>query len=162
MIDLMIKPNMNGHKEINIVKSDGTKVDISWDDAITGNGNTALQNLKDAMRRSVDPQIQVYRYQHPNEKCTNPTCEKKSCDMQIDHVNYFDCLVENFLRTVNNSYPLTFSDAPDGSNRACFSIEDKDWEDRWKFFHEKHAILTTLCKPCNQERKKYKKGSVVL
>lgn len=161
IIDLCIKPNMNGDKEIQIVKSDETNQDISWRIAIRGTGNTILTNLKSAMRYSIIPQVQFYRYQNQNENCTDQNCENKSHDLDIDHVNYFDCLVENFLRTVND-YTLTFNDAPDGSNRSCFKNEDKDWEVKWQSYHQKHAILTTLCKPCNQERKKYKKGSVIL
>ena len=161
VIDLCIKANMNGSKEIQIVKSDLTNEDISWHIAITGNRNTNLKNLISAMRYSINSHVQFYKYNH-NENCTNKDCDNKSSDLHIDHVNYFECLVENFLRTVNNIYPLMFNDAPDGSNRSCFANEDKDFEVKWQSYHQKHAILTTLCKPCNLKRKKYKKGSIVL
>jgi hypothetical protein len=161
MVDLCIRPNQMNRQayEINVIRSDGTREDISWKVCITGKAKTKTDELYRALRYSINEQLYAYKQENPTDTCR--MCHKTAPKVHIDHIIHFECLVENFLRTVPAA-PASFNDATDGSNRRCFRPEDEAWERAWQTYHERHATLRAVCQQCNLRREKYRAGSVVL
>jgi len=152
----IIKNKLNNKAyELNIINLDGSILDISWKLCVTSKHKTPKQELSSALRYSIEEQIHDYKNKVNIDKCV-------SCNTftngkpHIDHVIYFEKLVNDF-NTINIlPIPSIFDEASDNSNRRAFTKNDIKYETAWKKFHKENAILQVLCKDCNLRREKYK------
>lgn len=141
---------------LDIIRIDGSRIDISWKTCVSGKGATIEKKLKSAMRQAVGEQIRDFR----NAKLiVGVLCER--CGIKLDgrgHVDHdltFDLLVKQFLQDFPN-YPSDFDDSPDGE-MAIFKREHTQYKDIWSSFHKTHAKLLLTCERCNLTRKKSNK-----
>jgi len=114
-----------------------------------------------AMRSTILPQIQNFKYNNPAE-CD--ICKKPFHidDLQVDHKPplTFKRLSEIFLEKIwKKPIPMTFRkscELNDGARRPkdtrtdAFLEEDIEINDAWYKFHENNCILRSLCKPCHK------------
>lgn len=152
----LIKRSFKGHVELHLLRADGTQVDISWKTCASGKGNTSLQNLKEAMRVSIEPQIDDFRNLNFEIGMYCQICGLNILsihDSQIDHEIHFETLVNNFLLVNTIKVPDDFDDEII-TNRAKFKIEDSIFSDDWIKFHSSEAKLRVVHSSCNLGRKK--------
>ncbi len=156
MVDLRIVQNVLNKRalEVRVVKSDFSTEDISWRMCVTGRENSHKNELKSAMRYSIDDQIHNFKNAQGILVCALCNCVDKC--MHADHIVHFEKLVYDFINTTMHPVPSTFCDASDDSNRRAFKYSDIQFEKSWQAYHKKHAQLRILCERCNLSRKKYK------
>jgi hypothetical protein len=139
--------------ELNIIKTNGTTDDISWKNCISG---IERDKFKCALRVSIDEQIKSFR-----KKCNNTCdiCETSDAnEYHVDHINHFEEIVYEFLKTTQKEKPTIFENMP--NNMKSFTSDDKEYEDTWKLFHSNNACLRLLCRSCNLKRPKWKNVSL--
>ena len=143
-----------------IICENGEERDISWNKAIKGKEKTIKEKLVDAMRCSIQPQIDEFRRTHKHE-CSllrDGECKGKREGIHVDHYKpQFKELVERFI---DREFPT-----PEGFDKKklnetresyCFKTKDREFEDKWKKYHKDTAELRILCQDCNLRREKYK------
>ncbi len=158
MIDIEIVPTEKTKykevkaKEVRIINNDKSKpIPISWANfSITGKEETIEAALTVAMRTSSEGDSSNYR------KTVVNICETclTSVETHVDHIEHFHKLKTKFLeimKTQNIFIPIRFGKVI-RTNQKCFLEEDKDFEDKWKEYHNNEASLRILCGPCNQKR----------
>jgi hypothetical protein len=155
LINLKIKRNIKNHKalELNIEKPNGY-IDVSFLICIKAKKNSIKTELMSALRSSIEEQIVDFRDNNNNYCCS--ICNKVD-RLEVDHINYFDEIVYNFIK--ENKYlpiPKNFDDLTDGSNRRTFMKKDLAFMYKFQYFHEENANLRMLCKKCNLSRPKSK------
>lgn len=148
-------PFVPKHLCVDIIREDGTRVDISFVTAVSGKKKSLNSMWAGALRREVVEQVLFFREVNfvPGMAC--PLCGMKLLDIpdvHIDHVNpTFEQLVkefECFLRTAHIEIPTEFT--KDGAHdpiRLC--PKDVKIAQLWKRFHKTRAVLRIICRPCN-------------
>lgn len=153
LVDIKITRNTlnKGCFQLNVVKEDGTIEDISYRQCIY---NQKTNHLNEAFRVAVITDIFEFKNTHEHI-CANKECKSKdNVKYDVDHVNYFEKLVHDFMKDRKN-YPSIFSETK--HNQRCFRPEDSNFEKEWILFHKENAILQILCHTCNLKRKKWSK-----
>lgn len=147
VIDLCIVNNKRNSKffEINLIRSNGQKEDISYRCCI--NKRNTNYNLNQALRYAIEPQIKEFRDKNKN-KCV--LCGSTN-NIQIDHIIMFKNLVNDFLKKTSRPIPNEYDDSD--FNAAKFKLEDKELEEEWFIYHKKNATLRCLCSKCNYSRR---------
>lgn len=155
ILRFLVGRSVEGHVELNLLRTDNTQVDISWKKCISGKATSELSNLKAAMRVQVQNQIDDFKYSNflPEGICEicNATLNTPK-SVHVDHVVHFDSLVGDFLKD-NPDYPKQFDDEP-LTNKAKFKIEDLSYAENWSNFHQENASLRLVHGSCNLRRKK--------
>ena len=144
-----------GNIAIDIKHIDGSRIDISWIYCVKSTHATKYQNLIQAMRLSVKPQIEKFKEDQKSNTtcciCSEPILTLK--ERHIDHYQpTFKELSDNFIKE-NNPAPTHFDDCPI-TNQSKFSDLDHEYSRRWQIYHEKHAQLRLTHAKCNLSRKK--------
>ena len=112
-------------------------------------------NLKIAMRVSIQPQIDDYRNNTYIKVCE--LCGEHD-RIEIDHHSDkmpFAKLCVDFMDTNTLPIPISFDDTK--SHMKCFKKLDFNFEEKWIQFHKDFAILRMLCRTCNGSQPKCKK-----
>lgn len=154
ILEITVRPNIQGNLEMNITRVDGTKTDISWVKCISGKETPVRSNLLAAMRQAVSFQTWEAKLasDYIGKEC--PVCGLAMDDTaQVDHENHFSKIAETFLSAYSEP-PTVFDDCPT-TNAAKFRFEDSDFGEAWENYHKQHAILRMICLNCNQTREKY-------
>jgi len=154
LVDIRITRNTlnRGCFQLNVVRKDGTIEDISYGQCIY---DKKTDHLSEAFRAAIVPDIVEYKNTHEHI-CSNKNCKSgHDVTYDVDHVNYFEKLVHEFMKD-RNVFPTLFSETV--HNQRCFRRDDYEFEQEWFFFHRKNAILQILCHPCNLKRKKWIKS----
>ena len=154
-VDIKINYNVvfGNQLVVYIIKDDTTVEDVSvLNNCITGKPK---DNLKIAMRVSIQPQIDEYK----NNNCIK-VCEicGKHDRIEIDHhseISPFAKLYIDFMEINALPIPASFNDTK--SHMKCFKELDYNFEKNWVQYHKENAILRMLCRTCNGSRPKYKK-----
>jgi len=148
VIDISITRNKLNSKyfELQIQKANNTTDNISYRCCI--NKPNKDRNLKSAMRNAIYPQILEFRNNCELSECS--ICRSKE-NIQIDHIILFHKLYDDFLKE-RIDIPTSFDD--NVYNMAMFKQENKEFENEWKVYHKKYALLRCLCMKCNLTRKK--------
>ena len=138
-----------------IINADKTENDISWKLAITGKPKSNKNELRSAMRSSVDSQISEFR------KCNEQKCVlcSNTDKLHVDHIIHFEELALTFINIMesqNINVPNTFGDTHDDTHRRYFLEVDCNFKNEWVDYHYKHATLRILCQACNLTRTKSK------
>lgn len=159
--DFIIKPNAMNHKskELNIRKTTGVVIDISWKLCITGKPRTQESHFNEALRFAIQTQIYSFREKHQHvQNCS--ICEKYfENDSQIDHIVQFQELVLNFMKLHPEiKLPSNYSEENE-TNKCCFQVRDTWIGDLFSEYHEANATLRKVCRSCNLTRPKFKQGS---
>lgn len=156
IIDFVIVKNKLNSKalELNILRTDGSIIDISWKICIRGTPNTYNHDIYMAFRVCVEDQITHFRSTNDTSKCS--ICNSYNIKTHIDHVVHFQKLVEEFLQTYNGKLPSKFDTINDNSNRCCFMDIDNQLSKAFYYYHKENASLRVLCENCNLRREKYK------
>ena len=102
---------------------------------------------------AITPQIIEYKNTH-DHVCSTKDCKSGDDVYHVDHLNYFEKLVYDFMKD-RKEFPSLFAETE--HNQRCFRREDYKFEQDWIFFHRKNAVLQILCKTCNLKRKKWSK-----
>ena len=139
--------------EVSIIKEDRTIDDVSvMNNCITGKPN---DNLKIAMRVSIQPQIDEYKNNNYIKVCE--LCGEHD-RIEIDHHSEkmpFAKLYIDFMEINKLPIPTSFNDTK--SHMKCFKQEDNCFLENWIQYHKDNAILRMLCRACNGSQRKYKK-----
>jgi hypothetical protein len=138
-----------------LIFTDGNTDDVSLTkQCAAGIGPSLTALLKNAMRMSIQPQIDKYR-----SSLLSPKCEicKGANKIEIDHHSDsmpFEKLYKNFMKT--NSFPIPTDFDSNMHSKKTFKEKDKNFKDAWNKYHEDHSILRPLCQSCNGSQAKYK------
>ena len=132
--------------ELYIYRTDGTKIDISWNQCCLFGAITINVRLKDAMRLSVDSHINDYKRTQP-AICVY--CGSTQ-DIEIDHHQpSFLQLYDQFVK--HKTLPTKFDD-DDKTNRTLFKPEDIQFKTEWIQHHNTKCNLQVLCGQCNRRK----------
>jgi hypothetical protein len=153
-----VSPNPLNWKalQLNIERVDGSCVDISWKTCVSGRAKTPRDNLRAAMRRAVDDQIQRFKGATHQDGALCMACgillpEKHLCHAD-HHPKTFDSLAEEFLLLAAQP-PVTFDDCP-RTHAPVFRAEDMAFSTEWESFHAARAELRLVCRTCNLTKKR--------
>ncbi len=143
------------HIELNLLRQDESRMDISWVTCVSGRPKSVLSNLKMAMRVAVEVQIHSFRDKNlsPDKECE--VCKLPLGDRQgihVDHLVHFETLFKNFS-AMQEDFPKEFDDEPK-TNRAKFRAADVSYSEKWEKYHFDNAILRLVHVGCNLTRKK--------
>jgi hypothetical protein len=152
-IKISYNPVFGNQLVVYIIKNDMTTDDVSvLNNCITGKPK---DNLKIAMRVSIQPQIVEYKNNNYIKVC-------EICDdndrLEVDHHSEkmpFAKLCYDFITINTLPIPVSFDDTK--SHMKCFKDLDSNFEKNWVQYHKENAILRTLCRKCNGSQPKYKK-----
>ena len=155
VVDIRINynPEFKNQLVVYIIKTNGEIDNVSvMNNCITGKPK---DNLKIAMRVSIQPQIDEYK----NNNYTN-VCELcgEHGKIEIDHHSEkspFAKLYIDFIETNTLPIPTSFNDTK--SHMKCFKELDYNFEEKWIEYHKENAIFRMLCRKCNGSQPKYKK-----
>ncbi len=154
---IIIKRDYNNSIAMDLKRTDGTVIDISWVACVTSKGASEKENLISAMRFAVKKQIDQFRdnaqRSHPPPICgicCNPI--PPSHDMHVHHCPRFEELAEAFIKD-NCPSPTQFEDDI-GTNQAKFTLADNIYSKRWQAYHRAHANLLTTHSKCNLTQSK--------
>jgi len=119
---------------------------------------TIKENLNEAMRFSIEPQILNFKEKLIKEnkyKCEKCNSNANDIDHNFDLNKTFVTLVKDF--TDINDPPRDFKKNPHiQEKRLLFLDKDKEFENKWMIYHKENAILRPLCNHCHGTNK-YKK-----
>jgi hypothetical protein len=153
MIDIFITINpIDKGLSLWIKKKDGTTDNISYSQCFK---NRKRDDFKTAMRVAIEYQIKQFRKNHIL-KCEFCNINSPYERYEVDHENHFEEILDHFLKTTTLTKPSKFQDGDGEDNRKMFTLEDKEYENEWKLFHESKARLRILCRDCNQTRPNWK------
>jgi hypothetical protein len=153
-IDIKIDYNLEFKNQlvVYIKKENGTIDDVSvMNNCITGKPK---DNLKTAMRVSVQPQIDEYKNNNYIKVCELCGEHKR---IEIDHhsdKSPFAKLYIDFMEINKLHIPAEFDDTK--SHMKYFKKTDYMFEEKWIKYHKETAILRMLCRSCNGSQHKYK------
>ena len=152
-IKINYNPVYKNQLVVYIIKENGDIDDVSvMGNCITGRSK---DNLKIAMRVSIQPQIDDYRNNTYRKVCE--LCGEHD-RIEIDHHSDkmpFAKLCVDFMDTNTLPIPISFDDTK--SHMKCFKKLDFNFEEKWIQFHKDFAILRMLCRTCNGSQPKCKK-----
>jgi len=136
-----------------IIKTNGEIDNVSvMKNCITGKPK---DNLKIAMRVSIEPQIYEYKKKNMIRTCELCGSQEK---IEIDHHSEkmpFEKLYIDFMKLNKLQIPETFNETK--SHMKSFTPLDYKFEEMWIQYHKDNAILRMLCGSCNNSQPKYKK-----
>lgn len=120
--------------------------DVATLKRLSGENRTNVENLRRALRYTIEDQIQSFRMSNPLEP--NDICPVLQIplgnDAQVDHFNpTFSQLLKDWIK--ENPLPVVVP-GPKGSS---IYILEEPYEKSWKDFHKKHAHLRWLSKKGN-------------
>lgn len=155
--DFCIKRNVLNPKglELNIIKADDTKIDVSWNICVSGKPRNNLNVLSQCLRFVIDDQIQLFKQSVNVNSCE--LCKKiitKSIDCHADHITLFKTIVQDFMKIYTFTFPTKFDEVNDRTNRYTLTKEDDKLKDAFYKYHQDNATLRILCAPCNFQRLK--------
>lgn len=134
--------------EVYIIKNDGSVDDVSvMRNCVSGK---KANNLSNAMRNSIYPQIKDFKDNIPELKCVDCGSIK---NIHIDHDKpQFIDLQKKFIEYSGLDIPTQFDD--NEWNGKIFRNIDNDFETKWNKYHKDNANLQPLCEKCNLTKKK--------
>lgn len=139
--------------QLNLIRIDGSRSDISYVKCVTGNPASCGTKLRSALREAVFVQIESFRQDALRLSANCRRCgDLIEGRGHVDHELFFEDLVLEFL-TLYPNYPKDFDDDP-VNHKAIFRTEDSDFREGWKVFHENRSVLVLTCASCNLSRKK--------
>jgi 5-methylcytosine-specific restriction endonuclease McrA len=112
---------------------------------------TPLARLYAAMRQAIAPQTKYFKdtfFGSMLEPC--PLCQSHASDWHVDHITPFKNLATHFIGERVAPRDFDFSTE---HGYPTFLPEDKDFEKAWADFHQEHARLRLICKPCNLKKR---------
>lgn len=150
IVGIIIKRDYNNNIAMDLKRTDGTVIDISWVTCVTSKGASEKENLISAMRFAVKKQIDQFRHNARLSHricgiCSNPILP--SYDMHVHHCPRFEELAEVFIRE-NYPSPTQFEDDIE-TNQAKFTLADNIYSKRWQAYHRAHANLMAIHSRCN-------------
>jgi len=152
-IKINYNPGFKNQLVVYIIKNNGDIDDVSvMNNCITGKPKN---NLKIAMRVSIQPQIDEYKNNNYIKVCE--LCGEHD-KIEIDHHSEktpFAKLYIDFMENITLPIPTSFDDTK--SHMKCFKEIDYIFEERWIQYHKENAVLRMLCRACNCSQPKYKK-----
>ena len=147
-----ITTNRSNTPHLDIIRLDDSVIDISWVGCCKINKKRPIRvHLNRAMRNAVEEQIfkfkKEYKTKHGNYKCG--LCKTTDAQFQVDHEKpIFNDLFKQFV-VKNPDHPTQFDQKIMGMN--VFRNEDKEYDDKWKKYHQDNAKLRLLCAECNRK-----------
>jgi hypothetical protein len=155
----------HGTRCFDLIRKDGTRIDISFPHAIrliptTRSGSLLAQALRDfrnAARSAIESQIQRFREKHLGLKpvcpITNDVLHRGNC--AVDHTPplTFDAILFEFCQTQKIN-PLNFEVGSVGGTVAMF--ESEVLMSNWQIHHQEHAVLRLVSKVGNLQLPKTK------
>jgi hypothetical protein len=129
-----------------IKRVDDSEIDFSYKSCISGRPKSIEQNLKQAMRNSVNDQILEFKN---NQDLNGFVCGGDNCSDKI-HVDHFPIkfrdLYAAFIK--EKEIPTQFDDCP-VTCQAIFKEQDFCFKNEWAEFHKEKATFRLLCATCN-------------
>lgn len=121
---------------------------FSWRACCDGRDTKLTDKLKEACRTSIKEQTSSCWVN--NNKCH--ICEKDKTDgFEVDHLNEFSKIYNDFMQTNTIEIPVDFASDPITS-QSIFKKEDYILKEAFQNYHRENAILWLLCKECHREK----------
>ncbi len=131
-----------------IIRKDGSEIDISW--VVCFNAPRAIDNLAQAAREEIHPQIHAHHEHGPCDRC--PLClepmERRN-GVHVDHEEPFAALLDRFLQQQS----LTVEQVAIRDLGTTAKFEDRALARAWQEFHQSTAKLRITHKRCNLARR---------
>ena len=133
---------------LDILRTDYTRINISWRCCVRAKDGTMKENLRSAMRIAVRSQIHEFRKQiKPTQLCEFCNTELGDKEINIHHAApTFKEMSDNFL--IMNRPPTKFHERKP-PKQPIFRNEDSEFEFRWENYHREHCNLTVLHRDCH-------------
>ncbi|MGG6270248.1 DCL family protein [Leptolyngbya sp. AN03gr2] len=145
------KPQFPAFPGFFIVRSDGTKEDISYKKCVSGKRG-GYNHVKDhliAYRCEIQAQIDKQKGRGKDVCACCGSTEK----IQIDHVKDFIVIVNDFeLFQGIQEQVIAMTDHPSIVGEKRFT--DRDFAEQWQEFHRANATYQKLCGYCNRKKPK--------
>lgn len=125
-------------------------ITLSVEKCISGRDKTDKGNLNDAMRNSIQYQIDKYRLNRKIQdeyECFN--CKTKTI-LEVDHIYEFNKIRDEFLR-IQNKIPMKFN-KDKNTKKPLFIDKDIKFEEDWKEWHFNNSRFQLLCGPCHKNK----------
>lgn len=151
--DVKLGPRGEGCKIVGLDR-DGKEVNalFSWIEAFQTPDVRTKNRCRFALRNEIFPSIATFRA-HLDDPIMCGECETEiKEELHIDHLVDFARLVEDWLLQEKTD---DFGIRVERVDGICRMV-DRDVADRWRAYHDKHAILRPLHRDCNLRRSKFR------
>lgn len=147
------------HIALDILRTDGSRIDISWRKCVSRRDYTARAKLRRAMRDAVGWQVQGARdyWRSKGDPCALCGGAIGEEPAHVDHVTPFETLATRFLAGREEHAPKSFTENPD-THMTAFCDADATWAGDWQSFHAEHGELRLVHAQCNLRRAKEAQG----
>lgn len=153
IVDILVYPNPITKAEnmphVVLVLDDKSFEDISWKNCIDKRIKSDTVLLTQAMRRSIASQAIRFKAINDKKECEN--CKTTNVPLEIDHINEFSSIRDEFLKS-RSDIPCEFDSNVAGG--AEFKPRDAIFVQDWVNYHFAAARLALLCKPCHKIKTK--------
>lgn len=140
-------PIARGHPpHVDVVMKSNAVVPISWVSCVTKRSKSDNICLQRAMRGVVSDQIMSFR---KSAKMICTICNDSDGPFDVDHIEHFLTLKENFIKTQKTT-PTDFI----FDRRKFvydFKSDDSKFKEAWINYHRVNAKLRMLCANCNSK-----------
>ena len=170
MVDIAIRQDVKSQKwlAIDIVNTDGSRTEISYEKCVTGKSEPQRSKFHSALRYAVEDQIMAFREANRVEICELCTeslslmergVGTRSVPTHVDHILHFEILADNFTALQEITMPNEYDKEPQ-TYLTRFKEEDQNIAQRFAEYHREHATLRIICGPCNRKREKARKHRI--
>lgn len=135
-----------------MIKSNGQRQAVT-----TSLGNMQARINKKAFRNAIAQQIMQFRVQWLQNETQEKLCDHCKCELEngqveshVDHVHVPFCdLLHRFMEQEGSTTTVEVHRGTLSNGMECWMLQDEQLRQRWQEFHQQHAQLRMLCKPCN-------------
>ncbi len=135
-------PTFPDQKQFIIIRIDKSLIDFSYLKCIRGVDHTPLQKFKGAARQAISDQIIFYKDQKVD-------LHMEMGKVHADHVIPFDKLVTDFIKEEQIDV-----DKIKIIGKTRYEFKDKELKDKWKKYHDIHALLQMISAHDNLTKKR--------
>jgi hypothetical protein len=145
-------PLYKNNLETNINFDNGLTYNFSWVSASNFKPKNIKASIKSIFRHGIKYQINDFRDTIKSYKCEMCNDTNANTNYEIDHINTFQSLVDDYFILYPN-HPIKFTKDTE-TNITTFFKEDMHYLINFQEYHKKNANLRVLCKQCNLSRNK--------
>lgn len=137
--------------ELNIVRTDGSVTEVSYNKCVTGRERTVKAAFSSALRYAVNDQIMAFRWAELEKSKYCRRCgDNLHRGIHIDHDIPFATLAENFTKLYPD-LPTEFDECT-RIHQHIFRASDAEYSKAWQEYHRQNAVLILSCAGCNIRR----------
>ncbi len=123
---------------------------FSWNKCCEAKNTEDDTKLKEACRSSIEEQT---RDCWINNICCNNCKKPKQNGFQVDHINEFSNIFNEFIDSTTLKIPINFDSDP-YTSQYIFKKDDNNFKQSFQIYHKENALLQLLCIDCHKEKTK--------